>query len=205
MCLLKKVLYGFKQAPRAWFHRLKAFLLSNALHNTFSIKDLGFLNFFLGIKVQSHSSGLHLSQSGYLQSTLDKANIAGANSCVTPLQAGVQFSKFAGTPLQDPTQYRQIVGALQYATVTRPDLSYSVNKASQFFVVLTDVHWQALKYILRYVQGTLNMGLTIQDGTDLHLHAYCDADWLGCPDDRRSMIGYAIFLGPNLVSWSSKL
>jgi hypothetical protein len=60
------------------------------------------------------------------------------------------------------------------------------------------VHWQALKRILRYVKGTLNMSLNLQPSSNLTLNAYCDAD------DRRSTTDYAVFLGPNLVSWSSK-
>jgi hypothetical protein len=128
-----------------------------------------------------------------------------AKPCSTPLQDGVQLSKMAGIPLEDPTQYRAILGALQYATVTRPGLTYSVNKVSQFFAQPTDMHWQALKRILRYVKGTLNMGLNLQPGSNLTLNAYCDADWVGyadwvgCPDDRRSTTGYAVFL-PNLMN-----
>jgi Reverse transcriptase (RNA-dependent DNA polymerase) len=178
--------------------------LKTIIHNTFSIKDLGDLHYFLEIEVHPHSNGLHLSQTRYLTSLLDKASMLTAKPCSTPLQAGVQLSKMAGIPLEDPTQYRAILGALQYATFTRPDLTYSVNKVSQFFAQPTDVHWQALKRILRYVKGTLNMGLNLQPGSNLTLNAYCDADWVGCPDDRRSTTGYAVFLGPNLVSWSSK-
>jgi hypothetical protein len=66
------------------------------------------------------------------------------------------------------------------------------------------VHWQALKCILRYVKSTLNMGLNLQPGSNLTLNAYCDVDWAGCPDDRRSTTSYVVFHGPNLVSWSSK-
>jgi hypothetical protein len=114
------------------------------------------------------------------------------------------LSKNDGTPLQDATLYRSTVGALQYATVTRPDLQFVVNKVSQFMANPTDVHWKVVKRILRYIAGTLHHGIQLQLSTYLRLNAYSDSDWAGCPDDRRSTSGYDIFLGPNLVSWSSK-
>jgi Reverse transcriptase (RNA-dependent DNA polymerase) len=249
ICKLKKVLYGLKQALRAWFHKLKQFLLSQNFHSSqsdhslfihsspdcvililmyvddiivtgnikttiqslinsldaqFSLKDLGPFNYFLGIQVTSVDNGVHLSQSKYFTSILDKTEMTGAKLCQIPLATGVQLSKFDGKPLADPTLYRTIVGMLQYATLTHPDLTYAVNKVSQFFAQPTDTHWQAVKRILRYIQGTIGCGLHLQHSTELPIQALCDADWAGCPDDRRSTAGFAVFLGPNIVSWSSK-
>ena len=67
-----------------------------------------------------------------------------------------------------------------------------------------ETHLAALKRILRYVRGTLTMGLLIRPSTQADLVVYFDADWAGCPDTCRSTSGYAVFLGDNLVSWSSK-
>jgi hypothetical protein len=66
------------------------------------------------------------------------------------------------------------------------------------------LHLAALKRILRYLQGTLSLGLTMRRSSPTELVVYTDADWAGCPDTRRSTSGYAVFLGDNLVSWSSK-
>lgn len=109
--------------------------------------------------------------------------------------------------LQDPTMYRSIVGALQYATLTRPEISFSVNKVCQFLSQPLEEHWAAVKRILRYLKGTAHHGLLLQKGfkhQPMPLKAYCDADWASDPDDRRSTSGFGIFFGPNLVSWSSK-
>ena len=65
-------------------------------------------------------------------------------------------------------------------------------------------HLAALKRILRYVHGTLHMGLLLQPSRSFDLTVYSNADWAGCPDTRRSTSGYAVFLGDNLVSRSSK-
>jgi Reverse transcriptase (RNA-dependent DNA polymerase)/GAG-pre-integrase domain len=170
----------------------------------FSIKDLGRLSHFLGLQVNYNESGILLTQTQYLKTILSKTNMDNAKSCKTPLPSGIQLSKHDGTPLPDATLYRSTVGALQYATVTRPDLQFAVNKVSQFMANPTDVHWQAVKRILRYITGTLHHGIQFQPSTCLRLNAYSDSDWAGCPDDRRSTSGYGIFLGPNLISWSSK-
>jgi hypothetical protein len=93
---------------------------------------------------------------------------------------------------------------LQYATITRPYLTFAVNKISQFFAQPSDSHWQAMKRILQYVAGTLTLDLHLTKTHQLNLQAFCDADWASCPDDQRSTTGFAILLGPNLISWSSK-
>ena len=110
-----------------------------------------------------------------------------------------------GPLFSDPTLYRSLVGALQYLTITRPNIAYAVNFVSQFLHSPTEDHFLAVKCLLRYVKGTLHFGLTFHPsdapGT---LIAYSDANWAGCPDTRRSTSGYSIYLGDNLVSWSAK-
>ncbi|XP_058103507.1 uncharacterized mitochondrial protein AtMg00810-like [Magnolia sinica] len=107
------------------------------------------------------------------------------------------------TPFSDPTLYRSLV-ALQYLTITRPDLTQSVNSVSHFLHVLTEEHFQAIKHILHYVKGTLHFGLTFSAAPSTGLLAYSDADWAGCPNTQRSTSCYSIYLGDNLVSWSAK-
>jgi hypothetical protein len=68
----------------------------------------------------------------------------------------------------------------------------------------TDIHWQSCKRLLRYLRATATQGLLLSVHSDLQLQCYSDSDWAGCPDDRRSTGGYLIYLGNNLVSWSSK-
>ncbi|XP_031479830.1 uncharacterized mitochondrial protein AtMg00810-like [Nymphaea colorata] len=170
----------------------------------FSIKDLGHLHYFLGVEAQFTPQGLFLSQRQYMQDLLKQSNMVDVKPLPSPLAVGEKLSKFDGTPLLDPTPYRQIVGALQYATLSRPDLAYATNKVCQFMQAPTTVHWAAVKHILRYIKHTLHLGFLIRPSSHLSLTAYSDTDWAGNPDDRRSTTGFAIFLGDSLVSWSAK-
>ncbi|CAM8884320.1 unnamed protein product [Rhodiola kirilowii] len=127
-------------------------------------------------------------------------------STTTPLSVTEKLSRDVGCPLDsnDALKYRSMVGGLQYLTLTRPDISFAVNKVCQYLSNPTDVHWEAVKRILRYVKGTLDTGLKFRKSSLTRLSIFTDADWAGCLDDRRSTGGYAIFLGPNLISWSAK-
>jgi histone deacetylase 1/2 len=117
-----------------------------------------------------------------------------------------KLSRHDGDPLNaaEITQYRSVVGALQYLTLTRPDIAYSVNKVCQFLQAPTETHWTAVKRVLRYLKHTSSLGLVIQKSPSLLLSGFADADWAGCPDDRRSTGGHAVFLVGNLVAWNSR-
>jgi histone deacetylase 1/2 len=176
------------------------------LNNDFALKDLGDLHFFLGIEVKKINDGLLLTQEKYATELLAKVGMTQCTTCPTPMSSTEKLSLTDGNPLgsNDVTTYRSIVGALQYLTLTRPDLSYSVNKVCQYLQAPTKTHWTAVKRILRYIQGTLKVGLTFQKSASSLLSAFSDAYWAGCLDDRRSTGGFAVFFGPNLISWSAR-
>jgi len=177
--------------------------LVHQLNSEFSLKDLGILDYFLGIEVHHSPSGsLLLSQTKYIKDLLQKANMINANSMPSPMASSTKLSKFGS--VSDPTFFRSIVGALQYATITRPEISYSVNIVCQFLSNPLEDHWKAVKRILRYLQGTLHHGLMLTPASStepIAITGFCDTDWASDPDDRRSTSGACIFLGPNLVSW----
>ena len=97
----------------------------------------------------------------------------------------------------------QIAVTLQYVTITRPDISFVVNKACQFMAHPTSTHWLAVKRILRYLKGTSARGLLLYSSSSLALQGYTNVDWASCSDDRKNTSGYCLFLRPNLISQSS--
>jgi histone deacetylase 1/2 len=117
--------------------------------------------------------------------------------------SGVKLSKFLGDPLTDPTEYRSMMEAFQYLTLTKLDISYSVNQLCQFLHCSTNTHLTAAKKVLRYLKGTLQFGLQFNKGS-LQLNGFCDSNWAGNPDDRKSTSGYCIYLGSCLISWTAK-
>jgi histone deacetylase 1/2 len=124
----------------------------------------------------------------------------------TPLSTAEKISRYEGEPLssEDSSRYRSVVGALQYLTLTRPDLAFSVNKVCQFLHYPTSVHWSAVKRILRYVRYTCDVGLRITRSASTLISVFSDVDWAGSINDRRSIGGFAIYYGDNIGSWSAR-
>jgi hypothetical protein len=174
-----------------------------ALTTEFDITDLGSLHYFLGIQITHTSTGLFLSQSKYVEDLLLKSEMVDAKPCDTPCLPYHRLLKEDGEPYPNPTVYRSIVGALQYLTFIRPDIAFSVHQVCQFMQNPMVSHFTAVKRILRYLKGTLHVGISYTKG-DLQLKAFSDTDWAGDPNDRRSTTGLVIFLGNNPISWSSK-
>lgn len=110
-----------------------------------------------------------------------------ASPMSTP-SSGKRLSITDGTSLPDGTQYRSVVGALQYLALTRPDISYAVNQVCQFLHSPTNVHWVAVKRILHYLKHTPTCGLCYTPSS-LHLIGYSDSDYAGDLDTRISTGG----------------
>jgi hypothetical protein len=116
----------------------------------------------------------------------------------------VKLAGDSGPPVEDASQFRSIAGALQYLTFTRPNITYAVQQICLHMHDPQEPHLTAMKCILCYSQGTPDYGLLLRWSSSSDLVVYTEADWAGCPDTRRSMSGYAVFLGDNLISWSAK-
>jgi histone deacetylase 1/2 len=134
------------------------------LEKDFALKDLSDLHYFLGIEVKKSANGLVLSQTRYAEEVIKRASMHHSKPVNMPLSSVEKLSAVEGQKLglEDSTNYRNIVGAMQYLTLTRPDISFAVNKVCQFLHAPTSVHWSAIKHILRYIHGTLKLGLNIR-------------------------------------------
>ncbi|XP_015965636.1 uncharacterized mitochondrial protein AtMg00810-like [Arachis duranensis] len=126
-----------------------------------------------------------------------------ANLMPTPMMSYTKLSAHYSEHFHDLRLYRSIVGALQYLIITRSDIAFAVNRVSQFMHQPTLLHWKCVKRILRYVKGTVDHGLLFSKSTDFRLLAFSDADWGGGLDDKKSITGFCVYLGSNLISWKS--
>lgn len=132
----------------------------------FSLKDLGPLTYFLGVEVTPTQDGLFLSQRKYISDLLTRTHMSQAKPALTPLATSPTLTLRSGSPLSNPTECRAVVGSLQYLSITRPDIAYTVNKLCQFMHQPTADHWSAVKRLLRYLCGTLDHGISLFG----HLH-----------------------------------
>ena len=120
------------------------------------------MHYFLGVEALPDPQGLFLSQRKYILDLLRKANMVDAKPLSSPMSTAAHLSQFDGAAFSDPTLYRSIVDSLQYLSLTRPDVSFTVNKVCQFMHKPTVTHWSAVKRILCYLKQTISLGFLIR-------------------------------------------
>ncbi|CAN1315366.1 Retrovirus-related Pol polyprotein from transposon TNT 1-94 [Linum perenne] len=174
------------------------------LGTEFKVRDLGKLKYFLGLEVARSSAGISVCQRKYALELLKDTCFLDCKPIKTPVDMKTRLSKEDGNPLLDISEYRTLVGKLNYLVTTRPDIAYSVQQLCQFQAEPCSTHMQAAHRILRYVKGTPGQGLFFSSSNELILKGYNDADWGACPYTRKSITGYCTFLGDLLITWKAK-
>jgi histone deacetylase 1/2 len=114
--------------------------LITKLDSVFALRDLGRLFYFLGMEVSYNEGSMHLSQTKYTFDLLHRTTMFDTKPAKTPGAVGQNLSRIDGDPMEEVTQYRSIVGALQYLTITRPYITFAINKACQFMQQPTTAH-----------------------------------------------------------------
>ena len=105
----------------------------------------------------------------------------------------------------DQRQYQSAIGSLLYlAIATRPDIAFAVSNAAKFSAQPAKQHWTAVKRILRYLRGTVNLGSVFAPHVSGGIVGYSDADWGGDTNDRKSTSGYLFQVCGAAISWRSK-
>ncbi|KAK4269918.1 hypothetical protein QN277_023014 [Acacia crassicarpa] len=174
------------------------------LNSQFQTKDLGPLKYFLGIEVLRSKKGILLYQRKYILDLLNETGKLGAAPSTIPMISNpfldLNDSMFAELPddlkkkidpeklkpFASPKRYRRLSGKLNYLTVTRPDITFSVSVLSQFMEAPTVAQWEALEHILHYLKDSLGRGILYTDYGHTKVECFCDADHAGSKATRRS-------------------
>ena len=166
---------------------------------------------YVGLHIERTRNGLVISQAHYIQDLLKRFNMEDANPVSTPIEKSITLSKKDSPATKDEIEemknipYRQAVGALLFlATASRADISFAVGVLSQYLDNPGRQHWIAVKRLLKYLKGTKDLSLHFEKDTPaFELIGYCDADYAGCHDTRRSTSGSVFVLAGGAISWSS--
>ncbi|GJZ21700.1 retrovirus-related pol polyprotein from transposon TNT 1-94 [Tanacetum coccineum] len=217
--LLHKSLYDLKQAPRAWFERLSKALFDLGFKGSKTdpflfiylrgdtllyilvyvdgiiVIDLGHCNYFLGIEIVPHVSGILLSQKKYILELLQSAGLSNCNLMSFPMVTSSSLSLDDSTAFSNPVKYRQVEGSLEYVTPSRHDIAFSVNKLNMVcsYVVLLVLPFKLLLTCNGKVIPILLLKLS-QMLTGLEIQMI---------DGLRGG-GFAIYLSSNLISWTTR-
>ncbi|XP_042948597.1 uncharacterized mitochondrial protein AtMg00810-like [Carya illinoinensis] len=133
-------------------------LLKDFLHNKFTIKDLGELNYFFSLEVARSKNGISICQRKYALDILQDTGVLVAKPATFPMESNLKLTRTDFVLYDDPSAYRRMIGRLLYLTLTRPDLAYSVQDLSQLLAKPAISHYQAATRVLRYLKATLGQG-----------------------------------------------
>ncbi|WVZ70173.1 hypothetical protein U9M48_018860 [Paspalum notatum var. saurae] len=219
---LRKALYGPKQAPRAWYARLKSFCSSpvriyvddiifggssHALVSSFAEQMsslMGELQFFLGLQIKQGPEGTFVHQAKYTRDILKKFEMGDSKPMTIPMSTNTALDADEDGEAVDQKEFREMIGSLLYLTATRPDIQFAVCLCARHQASPRTSHRQAVKRIFRYLKLTPELGLWYSSGSSLSLRGLSDADHAGCRIDRKSTSGTCQLLETSLVSWSSR-
>lgn len=185
--------------------------LKSVLSLNFKMKDLGRASNYLGINIEQDISAgtITINQSANLKGVLHKYGMKDCKSVSTPMDTNFNhehLKRQSPESQEIETMCRRIIGSLMYAMLgSRPDLSASINILSRYQASASNDLLTALKRILRYVKGTVNLNLIFKrQEKSAILTGYVDSDWGGDKCDRKSTSGYTFMIKDCVVSWSSK-
>lgn len=176
------------------------------LSNKFEVKNLGIVRYCLGMEFEAHRGRFSIGRQRYVSELLEKFGMSNAKPVSTPLKLGVKLHKCEKNPSEEETRlpFRELVGALNYLAMgTRPDISFAVSYLGQFNNCFGKTHWTAAKRVLRYLKGTLDLGIQFEFSNG-KLEGYVDADWSNNLDDRKLLTGFVFCLNGGPISWELK-
>ena len=181
------------------------------LSNEFDMKDLGCASKILGMSIKRNrkNNTLAINQKTYLTKVLDTFNMSDAKPNSLLLISGHNLDNKIDDSGEILTNmpYAEAIGSIMYAMVcTRPDIAYFISVLSRYMTKPKLKHWKAIKGLLRYIKGTLDVGLEFGKFTDgIDIIGYSDDDFAKDPEFKRSTTSYILTVCGSCVSCKSKL
>ncbi|XP_057444448.1 secreted RxLR effector protein 161-like [Lotus japonicus] len=171
----------------------------------FEMSLVGELTDFLGLQVKQMEDTIFISQSNNVKNLVKKFGLENSSHKRTPAATHVKLTKDDKGIDVHQSMYRSMIGSLLYLTASKADITFVVSVCARYQAEPKISHLIQVKRIIKYINGTSNYGIMYTDhDTNSVLEGYCDADWAGSVDDRKSTYGRCFFLGNNLISWFSK-
>jgi uncharacterized membrane protein YciS (DUF1049 family) len=177
---------------------------SQLMQGKFEMSMMGTMSYFLGLQVAQSEYGIFINQAKYTRELIQKFGCQHSKSTRIPMCTSWKMDPDQEGASVNQTEYRALIGSLLYLTASRPDITFAVGVCARYQSNPKKSHLEAGKRILRYLKGTINMGLWYPADDNLELTGYSDADYGGCRIDRKSTSGTCQFLGNKLISWFSK-
>ncbi|UYV61245.1 hypothetical protein LAZ67_1004081 [Cordylochernes scorpioides] len=175
----------------------------NKLRQHLEIKDVTCKGMFLGIKIIQDKEGISLQQSHYVQQILQKYGMENCKEVPTPGSKEINLDNHIEDDNCDQHTYQEALGMLMFLAVnTRPDIAYITSKLSQYSRQPKQMHWTAIKRVMRYLRGTIDLGVKFERGKTGILKSYTDASW-STTHDGKSYGGYVLKLGEATIDWKS--
>jgi len=174
------------------------------MQSEFEMSLVAELTYFLGLQVNQMEDTIFISQSKYAKNIVKKFGVDNSSHKRTPATTHLKLSKDENGVAVDQSLYISMSGSLLYLTTSRPDITFAVRVCARNHAEPKMSHLVQVKRILKYINGTTDYGIIYSHSDNSRLIGYCDADWAGSADDRKSTSEGCFFLGNNLVSWFSK-
>lgn len=177
------------------------------ISNCFEIRDLGIVNFYLGLHIQCDKNGIYnANQTLYINKICAEFGLSDANPSKNPIDPGYYSAGDETNQLINNNQYQSLIGCLLYVTLnTRPDISSAICILSQKTSCPTQRDWDELKRVVKYLKGTSELKLYMHsDDSNQQLYGYADSSYAEDRIDRKSMSGYLFKFFGALISWSTR-
>jgi len=174
------------------------------MQSKFEMSMMGELNYFMGLQIKQTKEGIFINQAKYCKELIKRFEMESAKHMTTPMSTGCYLDKDESGQSIDMKQYRGMIGSLLYLSASRPDIMFSVCMCARFQSNPKQSHLSAVKRIIIYLLGTINLGLWYPKNSTCNLIGYFDSDFARSKTDRKSTSGTCQFIGSALVSWHSK-